>query len=47
VTCPADQFDAVWEKYTQEILNNGGQQIIGERRAAYPEGAYRGISPMK
>ena len=47
VTCPADQFDAVWEKYTQEILNNGGQQIIDEQRAAYQEGAYRGIYPMK
>ena len=46
VTCAEADFDAVWEKYTQEILNNGGQQIIDEQRAAYQEGAYRGTYPM-
>ena len=46
VTCAEADFDAVWEKYTQEILNNGGQQIIDEQRAAYQEGAYRGSYPM-
>ena len=46
VTCKPEEFDSVWEKYTQEILNNGGQQIIDEQRAAYQEGAYRGSYPM-
>ena len=46
VTCKTDDFDAVWDKYVQEILNNGGQQIIDEQRAAYQEGAYRGFYPM-
>lgn len=46
VTCKTEDFDAVWDKYVQEILNNGGQQIIDEQRAAYQEGAYRGFYPM-
>ena len=46
VTCKTEDFDAVWEQYTQEILNNGGQEIIDEQRAAYQEGAYRGTYPM-
>lgn len=46
VTCKTEEFDAVWDKYVQEILNNGGQQIIDEQRQAYQEGAYRGIYPM-
>lgn len=47
VTCAPDQFDAVWEKYVNEILQSGGQEIIDEQRAAYQEGAYRGFYPME
>lgn len=47
VTCTPDQFDAVWEKYVNEILQSGGQEIIDEQRAAYQEGAYRGFYPME
>lgn len=47
VTCTPDRFDAVWEKYVNEILQSGGQEIIDEQRAAYQEGAYRGFYPME
>ena len=46
VTCKPEEFDSVWKKYTREILNNGGKQIIDEQCAAYQEGAYRGIYPI-
>ena len=45
VTCAPDQFDAVWEEYTNAILTSGGQEIIDQQRAAYQEGAYRGSYP--
>ncbi len=46
VTCAPEDFDSVWDTYVNEILTNGGQQIIDEQRAAYAEGAYRGFYPM-
>lgn len=46
VTCAPEQFDAIWEKYVNEILQSGGQEIIDEQRAAYQEGACRGFYPM-
>ncbi len=46
VTCKPEDFDATWEKYTNEILSSGGQQIIDEQRQAYKDGAYRGFYPM-
>ena len=46
VTCAPENFDAVWEEYTNAILTSGGQQIIDEQRDAYNEGAYRGFYPM-
>ncbi len=46
VTCAPDQFDAIWDEYTNAILTSGGQTIIDEQRAAYNEGAYRGFYPM-
>lgn len=45
VTCAPDQFDAVWEEYTNAILTSGGQEIIDQQRSAYQEGAYRGSYP--
>ena len=46
VTCKPEDFDATWDKYINEILSAGGQQIIDEQREAYQEGAYRGFYPM-
>lgn len=46
VTCKPEDFDATWDKYTNEILSAGGQQIIDEQRQAYKDGAYRGFYPM-
>lgn len=46
VTCKPENFDSVFEQYTQAILDQGGQQIIDEQRAAYQEGAFRGTYPM-
>ena len=46
VTCKPEEFDVVWDEYTQAILDVGGQAIIDEQRAAYQEGAYRGHYPL-
>jgi len=46
VTCKPDQFDAVWDKYLNDLLASGGQKIIDEQREAYKEGAYRGFYPF-
>ena len=46
VTCKPEDFDATWDKYINEILSAGGQQIIDEQRQAYKDGAYRGFYPM-
>ena len=47
VTCSPESFDQVWDKYLNELLASGGQQIIDEQREAYKAGEYRGQYPMK
>ena len=37
VSCPPDQFDAVFDAGMQDYLNSGGQAIIDERAAKYAE----------
>lgn len=33
--CKPEEFDALYEKYSQEFLNAGYQEVIDERKAAY------------
>jgi putative aldouronate transport system substrate-binding protein len=35
ITCPVDQFDAVWDKAYQEYLDSGMQKIIDARTAMW------------
>lgn len=46
VTCAPENFDATWDKYVNEILQSGGQEIIDEQRAAYQAGEWRGAYPL-
>lgn len=45
ITCAAEDFDAVFDKGIQDILNTGAQEIIDEHRAAYAAGNIRGSFP--
>lgn len=38
VTCPPDQFDALYEELSAKYLEAGYQQVIDERREAYEKG---------
>ena len=45
VSCPEDQFDAVFDAGVQDVLNTGARQMIEEFRQAYQDGNYRGVYP--
>ncbi len=45
VTCDPAEFDEVYDKYIQAILDVGAEAVIAERRAAYNDGNYRGTFP--
>lgn len=47
LTCDPAEFDAVYDRCVQAILDVGGQQIVDERRAAYQAGLIRGDFPME
>ncbi len=36
--CKPEEFDALYEQYSQEYLNMGYQSILDERKAAYEDG---------
>ena len=46
LTCDPAEFDAVYDRCVQAILDVGGQQIVDERKAAYEAGLIRGDFPM-
>ena len=45
ITCPADQFDAVYDAAIADTLNAGADKIMEEQREAYKAGNYRGTFP--
>lgn len=45
ISCTPEEFDAVYDEYTQAILDTGAAQIIEEQRAAYLDGYARGTFP--
>lgn len=47
LTCDPAEFDAVYDRCVQAILDVGGQQIVDERKAAYEAGLIRGDFPME
>ncbi len=47
VTCPADQFDAVYEKWINEMMATGLDKIIEERTQAYRDGYLTGVFPSQ
>ncbi len=38
IMCKPEEFDALYEQYSQEYLNMGYQSILDERKAAYEDG---------
>ena len=38
VTCPPDQFDALYDELSQKYLDAGYQEVVNERREAYEAG---------
>lgn len=40
VTCAPEEFDALYEKYSQDYLDAGYQDILDEKAALYAEGSY-------
>lgn len=40
VTCPADQFEAKYQKYSKEYLDGGYQKILDEKQKLIDEGAF-------
>ncbi len=45
VTCKPEEFDAVYDRCIQSMLDVGGAEIVAEKLAAYQAGEYRGDFP--
>lgn len=46
LTCSPEDFDAVYERSSQAILDVGGAEIIAERKEAFANGEYLGDFPL-
>ncbi len=47
ITCPAEEFDATYDNWLQQILDAGLSQIIAERTEAYQNGYLTGVYPAQ
>lgn len=46
ITCKPEEFDAVYDRCIQALLDVGGAEVVAEKLEAYRNGEYRGQFPM-